>query len=274
MNAFLYLESELLGAIRVRSAVLFSFALVSLFLFLASFACLFLIPPAPSAQPGAIAANEVRAYVSPQLTKAAVDDLYARLQERADALSVQFRYPERVTSDQTGGRFTLVARSAAAVEGLASALRSTKGITSVETGTPAGASSIALTQGARIGLLSGLVVCALLALVLAREGFRALLYTFRHEVRLLRLSGVSERRIVAAVEVAGILIGLLAGALLVAGLLLYSMSAADSEAVFVFDSTRLTGVVVVSLLLGVLMGGLLGLLGAAHLASDRFSPIS
>jgi hypothetical protein len=41
----------------------------------------------------------------------------------------------------------------------------------------------------------------------------------------------------------------------------------------VLDVTRLTGVVVASFLLGVLMGGLLGLLGAAHLASSRFSPI-
>ncbi len=88
----------------------------------------------------------------------------------------------------------------------------------------------------------------------------------------MRLSGVSERRIVAAVEVTGLLIGLLAGALLVAGLLLYNMSASGSEPVL--DSTRLIGVVVVSLLLGVLMGGLLGLLGATHLASDRFLPIS
>ena len=271
MNAFLYLERELLGAIRVRSAVLLSFAFLSLFLFLASFVSLFLLPPASALQPGGIAANEIRAYVSPQLTKAAVDDLYARLQERTDVLSVQFRYPERITSDQTGGRFALVAQSAAAVESLAAALRSTKGIASVETGPVGGAGRIALSEGGRIALLCGLGVCAFLALVLAREGFRALLYAFRHEIRLMRRSGVSEWRILAAVEVAGLLMGLLAGALVVVGLVLYNMAASGGEPVL--DVTRLTGVAVVSLLLGVLMGGLLGLLGAAHLASNRFSPI-
>jgi DMSO/TMAO reductase YedYZ heme-binding membrane subunit len=65
--------------------------------------------------------------------------------------------------------------------------------------------------------------------------------------------------------------GLLAGALVVVGLVLYSMAASGAEPVL--DVTRLTGVVVASFLLGVLMGGLLGLLGAAHLASSRFSPI-
>jgi cell division protein FtsX len=128
-----------------------------------------------------------------------------------------------------------------------------------------------LSEGGRIGLLCGLVVCALLALVLAREGFRALLYAFRHEVRLMRRSGVSEWRILAAVELAGLLMGLLAGALVVVGLVLYNMAASGAEPVL--DVTRLTGVAVVSLLLGVLMGGLLGLLGAAHLTSNRFSPI-
>ncbi len=271
MNAFFYLESELLGAIRVRSAVFLSLALLALFLFLASFACLFLLPPASATPPGGFAANEIRAYVSPRLTPGAVSNLYARLQERADAVSVQFSLPEQVTSDRTGGRFTLIAKSAAALPGLASALKSTEGIASVETGPAGGSGRVALSEGARMGLLCGLVVFALLSLLLAREGFRALLYAFRHEIRLMRQSGVAERRIVAAVEVTGLLIGLLAGALLAVGLLLYDMSASGSGAVL--DSTRLVGVVVVALVLGVLMGGLLGLLGAAHLASDRFAPI-
>jgi len=271
VNAFLYLERELLGAIRVRSAVLLSFAFLSLFLFLASFVSLFLLPPASTLQPSGIASNEIRAYVSPRLTPAAVNSAFVRLQERADVLSVQFSLPEQVTSDRTGGRFTLLARSSTAVAGLTAALKAMEGIASVEVGPVGGVGRIALSEGGRIGLLCGLVACALLALVLAREGFRALLYAFRHEIRLMRQSGVSEGRILAAVEVAGLLVGLLAGALVVVGLVLYSMAASGAEPVL--DVTRLTGVVVASFLLGVLMGGLLGLLGAAHLASSRFSPI-
>ncbi len=156
---------------------------------------------------------------------------------------------------------------------VATALKATDGIVSVET-SAGGAGGIALTKGARIGFLCGLVVSALLSLLLAREGFRALLYAFRHEIRLMRLSGVSERRILAAVEVTGVLIGLLAGALLAVGLALYGVSTSGPGGDPAIDVTRLVGVGVVSLLLGLLMGGLLGLLGAGHLASNRFSPIS
>jgi cell division protein FtsX len=273
VNAFLYLERELLGAIRVQSAVLLSFALLSLFLFLASFACLFLLPTASALSPGTIAANEVRAYVSPQLTVAAIEGMAGRLQARADVRSVQLRTPslEEVKPNRTGRRFTLVASSAAAVPGLVAALQSMEGIASVEIGPAGGAGRIALSEGGRIGLLCGLAVCALLALVLARQGFRALLYAFRHEIRLMRLAGVSERRILSAVGVTGLLMGLLAGALVVVGLVLYGVAVADAAPVF--DATRLAGVVVATLVLGVLMGGLIGLLGAAHLASNRFSPI-
>jgi cell division protein FtsX len=224
-------------------------------------------------QPGGTASNEVRAYISPQLTVAAIQALSDRLHDRADVSAIQLRSPspDEVKLNQTGRRFTLIASSAAAVPGLVAALKSTEGITSVESAPAGGVGRMVLSEGGRIALLCGLVVCALLALVLAREGFRALLYAFRHEVRLMRRSGVSEWRILAAVELAGLLMGLLAGALVVVGLVLYNMAASGAEPVL--DVTRLTGVAVVSLLLGVLMGGLLGLLGAAHLTSNRFSPI-
>ena len=273
MNAFFFLQRELLGAIRVRSATLLSLSLLALLLFLACFASLFLLPDASGVRAGGLGPSEIVAYVSPRLSSSSVNSLFLRLQERADVQSVRYSLPEQVTSERTGGSFVLIARSTGAVDGLVAALRALDGIVSVET-SAGGAGGIALTKGARLGFLCGLVVCALLSLLLAREGFRALLHSFRHEIRLMRLSGVSERRILAAVEVMGLLIGLLAGVLLAVGLALYAVSASGASGDPAGDVTRLVGVGVVSLLLGLLMGGLLGLLGAAHLASSRFSPIS
>jgi cell division protein FtsX len=272
MTSFFFLERELLGAIRVRSATLLSLALVSLFLFLACFASLFLLPGSSTSQQGGMGSNAIVAYVSPRLATASINNLFLRLQERPDVRSVKFNLPEEVTSERTGGAFSLVARSPGAVAGLVEALRATDGITSVETTT--GPGQIVLTGGARLGLLCGLAVCALLSLFLAREGFRALLQSFRSEIRLMRLSGVAERRILGAVIVTGLLIGFLAGLLLVVGLALYSLSAFGANSEVAVDVTRLVGVGVVSLLLGMLMGGLMGLLGSGHLASSRFSPIS
>jgi len=268
MTSFFFLESELLGAIRARSATLLSFALLALFLFLACFASLFLLP---DASPGR-GANEIVAYASPRMSPAAINSLFERLQARPDLQSVHFSLPEQVTSDRTGGTFTLEARSAAAVASVVESLRLTEGISSVEMAT--GAKKVALSSGARLALLCGLVVCALASLVLAREGFRALLATFRGEIRLLRLSGIAERQLLGAVVAAGVLVGLLAGLLLVLGLALYGLSTAGIGADSSADVTRLVGVGVVSVLLGVLMGSLMGLLGVGHLSSARFSPIS
>ncbi len=271
MTSFFFLEGELLGAIRARSATFLSLAVVSLFLFLGCFASLFLIPSPRAGEASGAEATKIVAYVSPRLSTTSVNSLFLRLQERADVLSVRFDLPEDVTSDRTGGTFTLVARSADAVAGLVDALRATDGITSVEKTAATG--GLVLSSGARIGLLCGLAVCALLSLLLARAGFRSLLSSFRNEIRMMRLSGVPEREILAAVVVAGLLMGFLAGLLLVVGLALYTLSV-TSGTPEALDVTRLIGVGVVSLLLGMLMGGLMGLLGAGHLGSSRFSPLS
>jgi cell division protein FtsX len=272
VSGFFFLERELLGAIRARSASMFACTLLALLLFLACFAALFLLPAASAVSPGTLGANELVAYVSPRLAPASINATFLQLQERPDVQSVRYSLPEQITSDQTGGHFTVMARTTAQIPGLVAALRGMDGIVSVESAASSG--GIALSPNARIGLLCGLVICTLLALVFAREGFRALLYAFRHEIRLMRLSGVSERQIVAAVEVTGLLIGLLAGVLIAAVLALCGPAISGTGATPALDETRIVVVGLVSLLLGALMGGLLGLLGAATLSSNRFAPIS
>ncbi len=271
MSGFFFLQRELLGAIRVRSATLLSVAVVFLLLFLGCFAALFLLPAATPPLPEGLGANEIVAYVSPRLTPAAIDAMYLRLQERADVLSIRSNQLGDPASKRPGGTFSLVARSVSDVPNLTAALRAMDGITLVEASS---GGRIELSPNARIGLLCGLVACALFSFVVAREGFRSLLDAFRHEIRLMRFSGVSERGIATAVVVAGLLMGLLAGALLIVGLALYAFSIAEAGAGPAPDVTRLVGVSLISLLLGILMGGLLGLLGAAHLGSSRFAPIA
>ncbi len=273
MSAFFFLLRELLGAIRVRSAILLASALLALVFFLACFAALFLLPEAPALSTGGLGATELVAYVSPRLSPTAINSLFLRLQERPDVQSIRYSLPEQVTSDKTGGSFVIYARSPGSVAELAAALRATDGIASVQA--PAGGGGVlALSKTWRLVLLCGLVVCALAALVLAREGFRALLYAFRHEVRLMRLSGVSECTLLAAIEAMGLLIGLLAGILLVVGLALFGMSLSGDGQAGTMAPSRLLAVGGVSVALSLLLGGLLGLLGAAHLASNRFSPMS
>lgn len=268
MSAFLFLLRELLGAMRVRSAVLLSLAVAALFLFLACFAALFLLPEVAGPTQGGLGATDIVAYVSPRLSQESINSLFLRLQERSDVQNIGYRLPAQVTSERTSGSFLIATRTVGSVPGLVAALRATEGISSVEARTAA--NGFALTRSARLGLLCALVVCALVALILAREGFRALLTTFRHEIRLMRLSGVSEGRILASVEVTGLLMGLLAGVLLIVGLALYATSAGSSAA----ESARIVTVGAVAAVLGLLLGGLFGLLGAAHLASNRFAPLS
>lgn len=274
MSTFLFLERELLGAIRTRSAILFSLAVLFLFVFLASFASFCLFPAAGPQAVGTMMENEVSADVSPQLSTAAIDDLYAALQERPDVLELRFRFREQPTSATTAGQFYLRTASPADAAALASALRSTEGITTVEVGTASQPTRrITLSAGTRIGLFCGLLVSAFASLLLARLAFHALLHAFRNEVRMLRLSGIANRTMVLPLVVLGVLMGALAGTLLFAGLYLFYTTTAGASSALPLSVGRLFGVAVISFLLGVLMGGLAGLFGASHLTSRQFEPL-
>ncbi|MEW5825202.1 MAG: hypothetical protein AB1778_00015 [Candidatus Bipolaricaulota bacterium] len=263
MNSFFYLERELLGAIRARSGSWFGVGLVFLFLFLATFASLFVLPEAQ----GEPAPGLVIAYLSPRVSSAEINDLSDRLRERSDVLRVRFSLPRELTAERTGGQLELTPRSVAEVPTLVRALAAMEQVQDVEALAAEPLPRLAMTPALQTGLLVGLGVCALASLAAVREAFRALLATFRQELRLARLAGVSERLLMGVVGLAGLLWGTVAGLLVVVALLFYDASGPSLEA------WRLFGVMAVSLLLGILMGGLAGLVGASQLSSKLFEPL-
>jgi hypothetical protein len=212
VNAFFFMQRELLGAIRVRSAVLLSLALLCLFLFLGCFASLFLLSDASSASAGSLGATDLVAYVSPRLSDASRQNLFLRIQDRTDVQSVRYSLPEQITSEKTGGSFVIVARSAGVVGDLAAALKATDGIVSVETS--ASAEDRAHERTTRLPVRA----CHLFrfALVGARRVQSSSLRVSARDPPDAPVNGLGMADL--GVEVTGLLIGLLAGVLLAVGL--------------------------------------------------------
>jgi hypothetical protein len=274
VNTFFYLERELLGAIRARSAFLLALTILFLFTFLGTFSTFFLFPAAGQGPlRSGLGGDEVIAYLSPRLSATTIDDMQYLIQARSDVLQVQFRFPETVTEEMTGGRFEIVARTPEAVDGLVNVLTTMDGVTAVEAGAPAEeTAALQLSSGVRIGLLCGLALSVVLALLVSRRGFGLLLEAFRNEIRLLRLSGVPERLLYPSVVTVGVLMGALAGLLVLAGLYLFQ-AARLGQVVMAENGGRVWVVGTLSLLLGLMLGGLIGLFGASHLSSRSFEPL-
>ena len=101
---------------------------------------------------------------------------------------------------------------------------------------------------------------------------------FSGEIRMLRLSGISERVVFTLVVSLGVLMGLVGGLFLLAVLyLLHQIALSNAGAFSLFggltSGTRLLGVGMMVLVLGTLLGGLAGLLGASLLYRREFDPL-
>jgi hypothetical protein len=280
MSTVLFLFRELLGSVRSRSAVFLCLASLFLFLFLASFASLFLLGGATSSrEEGAdLAADEVVVYLSPRLSASSVDALYLQIRDRDDVSRVNFQFAQEVSLGDTGGRFVIKATSPDSVLQLVDAIQAVSGVTRVERGAgDAVESGFSLPMSVKIGLLCALFLSVVLSLVFSRRGYRLLLQAFATEVRMMRLSGISELSIYPPVVGLGVLMGLLAGLLVIVGACLFQYALAQgsgpAEVTRLASGVRLFGVSFASLWLGLLMGGLIGLFGASVLSSREFSPL-
>jgi len=274
----MFLFRELLGSIRARTGFLLTLSGLFVFASLAAFAALLLIGGDADTRedPELLAPEEVILHLSPRLSADAVNDLYVELWVRDDVRSVVFRFAEEVSPGSTGGRFFVRAASAAATATLIELAETMSGVTEVEAGEPIPAPTpVGLTPTMRIILLVVLVACVAVSLLLGRLGYRRLLASFHSEIRVMRLSGASERAIVLPVVSLGVLLGLLTGLLLVVGIFLAQVALGNGTSGTVavaFDGRALT-VSMAGLILGLLLGGLIGLLGASLLASREFSPL-
>ena len=281
MSGYPFLLRELLGAIRTKSAVLLALAWLFLFLFLTSFALFFLFGAAPVEAPpqnNGLAADEVIVSLSPRLSAATIDALYLQIQDRPDVARINFQFEREIDPQGTGGRFRILATSPAAVDEIVASVRTVNGVTEVAWGTSF-AGGMILSAAVRIGLLCALVISVALSLLLSRRGFRALLESFAGEIRLLRLSGLSERQIQPPIVGIGVLIGLLAGLLLVVGLVIFRLvlgaegTVAANAGLALASEGKTLGIGLGSLFLGLVIGGLFGLFGASVLSSREFSPL-
>lgn len=277
MSGFAFLFRELLGSIRARSALFFSLASLFIFVCTATFALLLLVGTATPPQPaGDLGADEIVASLSPRLSADAVNALYLQIRQRPDVAAVSFRFAEELSPDSTGGQLLVRATSAETAPGLLSAVQSMEGITTVVGGGPQRPEpEFGLSRTVRLGLLIALVAGIVLSLVLGRIGYLALLRAFHGEIRILRLSGTPERTIVLPVVALGVLLGLLTGLLLVVAVYLglYALGEVASAASGLEDASRVLGVTFAGVVLSLLIGGLLGMLGASLLSSKEFSPL-
>ncbi len=282
MNPFLFLFRELLGSIRARSALFFALTGLLLFVFLAVVGTFFLVPPSSPAEAGEEAVlpiEEIRVHLSPRLSSATVDRMFLEIRAREDVGRVVFRFSQELDRDASGGVFVIGPTSPDVAPALVEALRSLNGVTEViERRSPGEPDRSPLSTAARIGLLSSLVVTIALSLLFARIGYRELLRSFAGEIRLLRLSGISERTVVPLTVGVGVVIGFLAGLLLL--VILYVLhyvvvSQGTPPAIFegLTSGGRILGVSLINLLLGLVLGGLIGLFGAGLLGSREFRPI-
>ena len=279
MNPFLFLFRELLGAIRARSALFLLLTGLFLFAFLGIVGAFFLVPPPATAEAGALPVEEIQAYLSARLSSETIDRMYLDLRERPDIARIVFRFSQELDRTASGGVFVIEPATADVASTLTADLQTLSGVTEViERHRQAGSDRSPLSAAVRIGLLCALVATIALSLLSARVGYRELLRTFAGEIRLLRLSGISERTVVPLAVGVGLLIGFLAGLVLLVILfvlhyVVISQPTPPGILGGLVSSGRVAGVSLINLLLGSVLGGLLGLYGASLLSAREFHPI-
>ena len=276
MNPFFLLFREMLGAIRARTALYLTLVGVSILIFLAAMSFLLLSTTAAD-DATAYADSEVLVILSAQLSSSAIDDFYLEVRARSDVRSVTLRFAEDVLPGETGPRLLINAVSAEVLDRLSEELLAMDGVVRVEGPAAefANLNGIPLPGALRIGLLAILALGLAGCLLSARYGFRALLRAFAREIRLLRLSGVSERTLVQPIVLLGVLLGFLAAFLLVligAVAHVITVAGAGFLGVVQWGAVAQTGVLVV--VLGIVLGGLVGLLGAGTLGGREFRPFA
>ena len=276
----MFLFRELLGAIRTKSAVFFSFAGILLFLFLASVACFFMISPSSVAhstegQP----IEEIHVFLSPRLSSATIDEWFLEWRERDDIKTLQFQFAQQLDDNASGGVFILSPTDLETIPSLVSEFQAIEGVTKVvEVPRELTIEIPSVSLVIRISLLAILVAAIAISLFCFRRGFHELLTSFSGEIRLLRLSGIAKRIVSVLVIALGALMGLLSGLFLLAALYLLHQIALVNATAFsllggLTSGVRVLSVGMTTLAMGIVFGGLAGLLGASLLHRREFDAL-
>jgi len=277
VNPFLLLFRELLGTVRARAALHLLLVGASILLFLAAMSLLLLSRTAAE-EDVVFADNEVLVVLSAQLSSSAIDELYLAVRAWENVRSINLRFAEDVLPGETGPRLLINAVSPEAAVDLTEELAGIAGVVRVEGQSieSADLTGIPLPVVFRMGLLGILALGLAGCLLFARVGFRGLLRSFSREIRLLRLSGVSERTLIRPVILLGVLLGLLAAFLLVLMCAVAQAVTAATAAGFLGLATWGTAIQtgVLALVIGAVLGGLVGVVGASMLSGREFRPFA
>jgi len=281
MSTFLFILNELLGSLNTKSVGVLAAFVLLVFSFLALFSSLFLLGiPAEGQNGPSLTSNEVAAYLSPRLSPEAVQDVYLEIREWDEVRQVNFLFAQELEAGRAGGILRIQVFNPSAVAHLLERLASISEIVRVDSSASPQRRVLHLSSPVRIGLLIGLTVSAFASLIVARRGFKVLLAAFAKEIQLMRLSGTTEKTIQPPIVALGILCGLLAGLLLIIAVcLLHYVAASHPEALLraapgLIESGRVLTISLLSLLLGLAMGGLIGVVGASYTALRTFQPHS
>lgn len=279
MNTFLFILNELLRAIRPKSGGLLVAVILLIFAFLALFSSLFLFGSLPVEERNPfLSSGEVLAYLSPRLSPEAIQRAYLKIREWEEVRQINFLFVQEREAGRAGGIFRIQARSLSDIASLLQKLASITEIVQVDTLTTSYKRVLSLSTPVRIGLLAGLAVSAFASLIVARHGFQELLASFAKEIQLMRLSGTAERTIQLPIVALGVLCGLVASLLLVVIVyLVHSVAVSHPQALIcavpgLVESGRVLTVSLLSLFLGLAMGGLIGAVGASLTSSREFQP--
>ncbi len=277
MSTFFFLLNDLIAVINARNKARFLALLLVIFSCLALFSGFFLLGGAVEEETRPVLApNELHVYLSPRLASAAVDEMHRQIRERDDVRRITYRFSQE--REQVEGLFLIRAGSRQAAAELAAELSLAPGVVRIE-------ASIILQETyisvpIKIGLLVGLALSIIASLIVGRSAFTKLLNDFSKEIRMMRLSGTEERVIQPPIVAVGLLCGVIAGLLLVVVIyLLHSLAIIYPETILLIapslvDPMLVLMVSLVGFLLGLVLGGLLGMLGASRTESKDFQVYS
>jgi len=281
MSTFLFVLNELLGSINTKSIGILTAFVLLIFVFLALFSSLFLLGIPTEDRVGLpVTSSEIMAHLSPRLSPEAVQDVYLEIREREEVRRINFLFAQELKAGEAGGILRIQAVNPSAVAHLVEHLDQISEIVRIDSSASPQRRVLHLSSPVRIGLLIGLAASAFACLIAARHGFKAVLTAFAKEIQLMRLSGTTERTIQPPIVALGCLCGLLASLLLITAVcLLHYVTVSHPEALLrvapgLIESGRVLTVSLLSLLLGLTMGGLIGVVGASRTAALTFQPHS
>ncbi|HDL84833.1 MAG TPA: hypothetical protein ENH11_00595 [Candidatus Acetothermia bacterium] len=277
MSRFFYLFGNLLGAMSGRIGALFLGVVGLILAALLIFAAFFLVGETTAQENNpALAPGEIVVYLSPKLSSDDVQSLYLKIRDMPETRTINYRFAQELGFDQAGGLFIVQAVSDSAAASLKNSISQMPGVTNIDSVTKAQGTSVFLSNALRLGLLVALIVSIAGSLILARHAFSLLLDSFSSEIRLLRLAGTPERVIQPPVVALGVLCGVISSMLLVVVVyLLHFLALSHPQATIhaacgLLLPGRVLMVSLVGSLIGIILGGMIGLLGASLTSRKRF----